>query len=561
MLRNSGGSVFGLLLAFTILASSAIGAEPKAKRAQSLEPKISSIYPGGGQRGTAFDAEVRGANMAGARCVLFDGSGVEAKILGGGEEADKELLRLQITVGADATSGRHSFRIVTARGVSNRSFLSVSAEPVLQEAEVNGQLRQFPVIINGRIASPGESDSYWIEASAGETLTFEATSFSDEFDPSVVLSEPSGSWFDSHRLNPIASNDEPLFFPGLSTNARLVARFPKSGKYCVQVQGFSGQGSADFVYQLRIVRGVTEAPSLHPEIAAAWEERQFTRSLSNDRLDELARRGGTAPNHTAVETFRAVPESAQQIPVMTAPGVVEGRIEKPGEAHLIRLKVDKRQDLAIEVETPAATLPRFNPVVRLMEPGGREIATDVYTKLNNNGLYMMKMIEAKTTVSLNAPGEYTIQVRDITTGEAGPDFRYRVLVRPQIPHVGKIEVAEDHVNLEAGSSLPLNVVIDREEGFSGYITVGVEGLPAGVTAVAALENPAEKPPLPNGGKLERYVAKEQRTSVMLVAAADAPLSDMPAIVRVVVRVVSAGQMQEPIAVKEIPLMIVARSKA
>ena len=557
MLRNSGGSVFGLLLAFTILASSAVWAEPKAKHAASLEPKISSIYPAGGQRGTAFDAEVRGSNMTGARCVIFEGSGVEGQILG----VDKESLRLKITVGLDASTGRHSFRIVTALGVSNKISLGVSSEPVLQGGEGNAVVRQFPVVINGRLAQPGATDSYWIEASAGETLTFEAASFSDEFDPSLVLSEPSGSWFDSHRLNPIASNDEPLSFPGLSTNARLVERFPKSGKYCVQVQGFSGQGSPDFVYQLRIVRGVTQAPSLHPEIAAAWEERQFTRSLSNDRLDELARRGGTRSIDKAVEIFHAAPEGAQQIPVMTAPGMVEGRIEKPGEAHLIRLKVDKRQDLAIEVETPEATLPRFNPVVRLMEPGGREIATDVYTKLNNNGLYMMKMIEAKTTVSLNGPGEYAIQVRDITIGEAGPDFRYRVLVRPQIPHVGKIEVAEDHINLEAGSSLPLNVVIDREEGFSGYVTVGVEGLPAGVTAVAALENPAEKPPLPNGGKLERYTAKEQRTSVMLVAAADAPLSDMPATIRIVVRVVSEGQMQEPIAVKEIPLMIVSRSKA
>jgi hypothetical protein len=545
-----------LLLAFTILGSSGVCAEQKGKHAPSMEPALTSIYPGGGQRGTAFDAELRGSNMAGARCVVFEGTGVEARILGGGE-----VLRLNITVGADASTGNHRFRIVTERGVSNRISFGVSAEPVLPESEAKAPIRQFPVIINGRLAQPGASDSYWIEAAAGATLTFEAKSFSDEFDPSVTLYEPSGSWFDSKRLNRIASNDEPLSFPGLSTNARLVERFPKSGKYCVQVQGFSGQGSPDFVYQLRIVRGVTEAPSLHPEITAAWEERQFTRVLSNDRLDELARRGGTPTSHTAVETFRAVPESAKEIPVMTAPGMVEGRIEKAGEAHLIHLKIDKRQDLAIEVETPGATLPRFNPVVRVTELGGAEIASDVYTKLNNNGLYMMKMIEAKTTVSLNAPGEYTIQVRDITTREAGPDFHYRVLVRPQIPHVGKIEVAEDHVNLEVGSSLPLNVGIDREEGFSGYITVGVEGLPTGVTAVAALENPAEKPPLPNGGRLERYVAKEQRTSVMLVAAADAPLSDMPATVRVVVRVVSSGRTQEPIAVKEIPLMIVSRSKA
>ena len=100
---------------------------------------------------------------------------------------------------------------------------------------------------------------------------------------------------------------------------------------------------------------------------------------------------------------------------MTVPGVVEGRIARPGEAHSIRVKIDKAQDIAFEVETPEATLPRFNPVIRLIEPGGREIATDVYTKLNNNGLYMMKMIRAKTTLSLGAPGDYTMQIRDITT--------------------------------------------------------------------------------------------------------------------------------------------------
>ena len=107
---------------------------------------------------------------------------------------------------------------------------------------------------------------------------------------------------------------------------------------------------------------------------------------------------------------------------MTLPGVVEGCIGQPGEADVIRVKIEKAQDIAFEIETPEATLPRFNPVVRLLEPGGREIATDVYTKLNNNGLYMMKMIRAKTTLSIGAPGEYTMQIRDITTDCARAGF-------------------------------------------------------------------------------------------------------------------------------------------
>src|SRR5207249_701536 len=190
------------------------------------------------------------------------------------------------------------------------------------------------------------------------------------------------------------SNDERLYFPGLSTDARLVEQFAHAGKYCVRVQGFSGQGGPDCVYQLRIVRGVTPPPSLHPTLKANWEERQFTRRLAANRMEELAHRGGVGSSagepafvrasHLPTAGARQDAGSPAGLPTPTV--IIEGRIDQPGVAHLIRLKIEKPQDIAIEVETPEATLPRFNPVVRLMEPGGREIAGDVYTKRNNNGL-------------------------------------------------------------------------------------------------------------------------------------------------------------------------------
>ena len=245
---------------------------------------------------------------------------------------------------------------------------------------------------------------------------------------------------------------------------------------------------------------------------------------------------------------------------MTAPGVVEGRIDQPGQAHVIHLNIEKAQAIALEVQTPEATLPRFNPVVRLLAPDGTEIATDVYTKLNNNGLYMMKMIEAKTTVNLTTPGEYTIQVRDITTNGAGSDFHYRVLVRPQVPHVGKIEIADDHINLEAGSTHPVEVTIDREEGFRDFVALDVEGLPAGVTVLPALEDREEPPPLPNGGRLERYVAKQQRTAVILAAADGTQLTAMPVCVRLVARLLRDGHLFATIVAKDILLMVVAPGK-
>jgi hypothetical protein len=554
-----------LLLACTALVAAVVCAAPKKKQPEG--PNISSIYPMTAQRGNTFEAVLRGSNLADARSLIFEGAGVEARILSqspeqaiAGEEVTKDLLKVQITLEANAAAGPHDFRVITARGVSNEFAIQVTADSVLDDHAAALPLKRFPVVINGRIAHPGDTNSFSIEVTAGETLTFEATAPAG-FDPSITLYEPTGSWFDPHRLNQVASNDEPLAFPGLSTDARLIQRFPHNGTYSLRVQGFEGQGGADCVYQLRIVSGLTPPPPLHPAIKAKWEERQFTRDLTDQRMVELTHRGGAESKTGPMETFRAVPEGAKEIPLMKAPGVVEGRIDQPGQAHVIHLKIEKPQELAIEVQTPEATLPRFNPVVRLIQPDGVEIATDVYTKRNNNGLYMMKMIEAKTTVNLTATGEYTIQIRDITTNGAGPDFLYRVIIRPQVPHVGNIDAAEDHINLEAGSTHPVAVTVDREEGFNGYVTVDVEGLPAGVTVLPALEDYQEPPPLPNGGRLERYVAKQQRTAVMLAATDSAQLTDKPVRIRLVARPMRDGHLLEPIAAKEILLMVVAPGKS
>ena len=167
-----------LLLTMATLIPAAPCAESKKAEAKP-DPKISSIYPFAGQRGTAFDAVIRGSDLAGARVVVFEGSGIEGRILGvetepaaTGEKSGRDAVRMQMKLAADAEIGRRDFRVVTARGVSNKIALDVAGDAVLQKNQASGPLRRFPLIINGRIDRPGEGDTYWIEAGAGETLTF-----------------------------------------------------------------------------------------------------------------------------------------------------------------------------------------------------------------------------------------------------------------------------------------------------------------------------------------------------------------------------------------------------
>ncbi len=527
--------------------------------APTAEPKITSIYPLSGQAGHSYEATVRGKNLKDARSLWFPASGISARVIGvESPDANNDLVRAEVAVEASAASGPHQFRVVTPAGISNQIELGVTGgAPAIQPA-ADTAINRFPVSIEGCIAKAGDVNVFPITIEAGQTLTLEAHSGFKGFDPSIAIAEQSGSWFDPQRVNRIAFNDEPLFFPGLSNDARLVHRFENGGKYLVQIGSFSGQGGPDYVYDLRITPGVTPPPILHPELGKAWEERQFTRVMASNWIAEVASRGSDEKDPKSAESFRAVKEGSANVPIMTPPGIVEGRIEKPGEAHVIQLRLEHAQDLVIELETPQATMPRFNPIVRLTESNGNEIVTNVYTKLNNNGLYMMKMIQPKTAFTMSAPGVYTLQIRDITTDRGGTDFVYRVLVRPQIPHVGKLTASADHLNLHVGETHTLTVTLDREEEFGGVVALEAEGLPAGVTAVAAMEKPADRPPLPNAGKVERYIPKPQVASLLLVTSLDAVPSNDPVLVRVIVRPVVKGKLGNPIRVGEIPVMVIGR---
>ena len=137
---------------------------------------------------------------------------------------------------------------------------------------------------------------------------------------------------------------------------------------------------------------------------------------------------------------------------MSAPGIIQGTIRKPAEVHRIKLRVDKPQDLAFEIETPLATMPRFNPIMRILEPSGAEVVTDVHTKLNNNGLYMMKMIQAKTTVSLAILANTSL--RSGTSRPTAPAMTLPIACSCALKSLtsDRMLITEDTLNLRAGTT-------------------------------------------------------------------------------------------------------------
>jgi len=546
-----------------------------------VDPKILSIHPFTGQRGSTFMATVRGSGLTGTTALRIEKGPLEVVIQGirpeppqettGRSKTPIDLVTLRVTVPENAQPGRYPIRLITRNGISNSLPLYVADIPVAEEpAGLHDSkssavpVSAFPSAIAGRLTRRGEADFYSVRVDAGQTLTFNVISGLPQiaaggsaatvanFDPSLSIYESNGSWFDSNRLKRIAFNDEPVWVVGRSTDAHLVHRFASAGEYLVRVEAFAGQGGSDYSYLLKIASGAQPLESVKSQ--SGWDERKHGRHLDANRLNQLAVRGGKTANLQSIETYRAAPEPAP----IKLPATIEGTLERPGEAHRARFHLDAPRDIAIEIETPSAAPPFFNPVVRLLNAAGEEVATNVFAGRGACTGALTKSLQAKTIVPLRDTGDYTVEVRDAASDLNSPEFQYRVQIRQQVPHIGQVRIDTDAVNLTPGESKSIRVLFDREEDYRGSVAIAAELLPSGVSASVGADYEPDTDPPSARGKRERYVPRTERAVMILSANPGAAPVAEPQIIQLVVRPLVDGKLGEKLLTKSLPLMVVAK---
>ena len=602
--------VFGMFLGARVSAEEA--AEKKAA------PALRSIFPLGGSPASRFEAVVRGENLEGVHAVSFDCRNVTAEIkevreVEAGESesepdapaAKKEQeqpktvheVRLGIEITPGAEVGAHALRLVTPRGVSNALWLMVDSEPVILETdEPHATLPEtqpvtFPVIVNGKLAKPGELDYYSFQVARGQELQLEVrvTELHDQLsldaDPELILYKPTGSWFDPDRGVRLEVTD--LWRPPLgdyphTTSHRLprVRRvFEEAGRYVAKVGTVGGHSGPDYSYQLRIVpvnRTESQEPerweplvsAAHGAGSIAWEKRSFTSEIGPGWLGRLSSRtlSAIAPppelEDVAEKEPNDAPAQALDVPV---PMIVQGVVGRPADEDWFQIQVKEGDKLAFEVETPYLPPPFFNPRVAIFDPNGKELANSIYRALGGDGDDWIKTLAPKILYTFSKAGEYRIQVRDLTSRVSGDDFTYRLVIRPQVPHVGEVAArGVDRVHLEAGESRSLQVTAELEEGFQGKVALSVENLPPGVSAASALgasdkENTTTAKP---GGQIYRgrHFPEKRSASIMLIAASDAPPTLLPRTIRIVARPVVQGKTGDALPAQEILLTVADGNK-
>ena len=342
-------------------------------------------------------------------------------------------------------------------------------------------------------------------------------------------------------------------------DAQLSYQCDKLGRYLIEVGTALGIGGPDLFYQLHV--SVPPAPSplskpeaILPPTPLARLQLPLQRHLKTDRLQEFQLRtvslvdtlspqikseegvgaigfASTMPEETEVKcrtlSEHDLDEAAEPAPVLAFPVILEGTIERPADRDVFRFRVEAQTSLAFELETPEATPPQFNPHLSVLDSQGEELFTNYFKKVAGDGDDWVKLVQAKTLYTFERAGEYDLKIRDITPRYGEPSFRYRVMIRPQVPHLGSFDVTPQVVHLAPGKAGKLTIVTHQEEGFPGEVAFRLEGLPVGVQALPGADvEPDQEPPLPEIHK-ERFVAKSQRTTILLVADGEVPVAKMP----------------------------------
>lgn len=621
-----------LVVSLSLSTFCSLAAFAQVSLGEGLEPKLLSVHPFSGQRGNKVEVEVRGNWLEGDLSVWFDSRDLQAKVRGTkhAEDApgpkmsdtDKQSrpapvyrVTVEVQIPPEAKPGTRSLRLISTRGISNPVSFEVVESPVYLEKSGGDASRsqstgvELPGIISGKIGGPGEVDVFSFRTKKGQRFRFQsvrrAEAAAGKFAVELGLYGTKESWFDPSHLNRFFFEEE-VSSDLMAVEAEGTHRFTQDGEYLLKVSGVFGQGCGDCVYEVRITsqEGPSRFMARQEDLPSPWVERSLTRNLSKDWMKRLVTRSvngdGSNDSDNPVSTSplddgknQAKPDEAaiaaakQNLVVVkeTAPGtptesfslplLVEGVVDQPGNLDTFKFKIAAGQKLAFELEAPDSRPPYFNPRFGVVDNRNQELFSNVHRRLsmyNNNAepQVYFRAVEPKATFKFDRDGEYQLQVRDMTSRYGDASFRYRILVRPQIPHVGEVALVEQdasdeiisfgnpitQLNLRRGEPKKIIALASYEEGFAGDLSITFNGLPEGVQAFPVVHFREGRAPLEVTQNVDVIAPKRQRTAMILLAESRAPTTRTPLMVQVFGQPISKGKLGPKILVAEIPMMVV-----
>jgi hypothetical protein len=201
-------------------------------------PYVDAIFPLGGQRGQEVAVELKGRNLAGA---------------------NRMSMALDL---ADASTTRQ-LEAPTPAGLANSLPFAVSDLPEISEPAKPVTLPAIPVIINGKISKPNETDTYRFTAAAPGPIVLEvaAARLGSRLDALLTLMDDKGVIL--QRNDDVAAAPAAPGAPAAAppdTDARIQFTAEKDRTYQVSVRDLTDRGGDSYGYRLSIAPPRPAAP-------------------------------------------------------------------------------------------------------------------------------------------------------------------------------------------------------------------------------------------------------------------------------------------------------------
>ena len=462
----------------------------------ATSPKLNSISPPGGQRGTELELKFSGERFHDAQEIILYNPGIEVLKI---EENKTNSLTARVKIAPTCHLGEHPFRVRTATGLSELRTFFVGALATTNETEPNNAITNAQSIplnctVNGT-AGGEDIDYYRITAKKGQPIALEVEAMRlgrGMLDAYIALQDKNGKI--------LASSDDTAL---LRQDPALTFLAPEDGEYIIQMRESTYTGSSDSPYRLHV--GTFPRPTaVFPAGGKTGEKLtvkfigdvrgEFSQEITlpsepNEKFGAFAERDGQiapSPNWMRVSPFGNVLESepnderdkasgsSSEVPV-----AFNGILSKDGDVDWFRFKAKKDQAVEVAVFARRIRSP-VDSVVEVVDAKGSTLAQ------NDDGAGP----DSVTKFTASADGEYFIKVTD-QLKRGGPDFVYRIEVTPvqptlaiNIPQVARNDSqTRQYVTVAKGNRFGTLISVKRNN-FSGDLQFKMDGLPGGITLQA-----------------------------------------------------------------------------
>lgn len=482
---------------------------PLAVCAQSVclpAPRLLTTMPMGGQVGSEFEMAITGEHLEPVEELLFSTPKISARPL----LDDKGVAiknRFLVSIADDCSPGLYEARVMARLGVSSCRIFTVDEHAEVTQTAPSTSLEaafELPLdtICNATVPARG-INYYRFTAQKDQRLLVDcaAKGIDSKMNPVVVVGDAEGRDLVVERRG-----------------GAIDFRVPADGEYTIKVHDLTFNGGAAYFYRLALLPLERDAPIVRQASTRAvnsfsWPPAGLPAKASEPEVEPNDDRGQaiTLPCDIAGSFYPAADVDTYQFSAAKGEQwwveVASERLGRPTDAAVI---------LQRKVSTEQGTV--WTDVTELSD-----IASPI--KRSSNGYsydgppYNAGSTDVLGKIEIPADGEYRLRVLDLFGGTRNdPANVYRLVVRRSQPDFAIVAWAL-HMNLRngdrnalskpialrGGSTMPLEVVAVRRDGFEGPIHLSMDQLPTGVTATGIT--------IPAG---------QSRGIMLLTAGADAP---------------------------------------